>query len=73
MRASSSRERDHHGREYRASAGRFHTSVSDGPIFSRPVRVGREEVVIRASRFGSCDLTFAVGNTEFTMLRTGPE
>lgn len=39
--------------------GEFHTFVSDGPIFARPVRVVRGDVVIRESRFAYCDLTLA--------------
>lgn len=36
--------------------GEFHTFVSDGPIFARPVEVTRGEVVLREGRFAYCDL-----------------
>jgi len=36
--------------------GEFHTFVFDGPIFSRPVRFRRAEVVLREERFCFCDL-----------------
>jgi uncharacterized protein (TIGR00290 family) len=36
--------------------GEFHTFVSDGPIFSTPVRHGLGEVVMREERFAYCDL-----------------
>jgi uncharacterized protein (TIGR00290 family) len=36
--------------------GEFHTFVSDGPIFRRPVDVATGEVVIRERRFAYCDL-----------------
>jgi uncharacterized protein (TIGR00290 family) len=36
--------------------GEFHTFVSDGPIFARPVPVTVGEVVLRDERFAYCDL-----------------
>lgn len=36
--------------------GEFHTFVSGGPIFARPVEVTRGEVVLREGRFAYCDL-----------------
>jgi uncharacterized protein (TIGR00290 family) len=36
--------------------GEFHTFVYDGPIFSKPVRVERGEIVLRDNRFCFCDL-----------------
>jgi uncharacterized protein (TIGR00290 family) len=36
--------------------GEFHTFVSDGPIFARPVEVVPGEVVLREARFAYCDL-----------------
>lgn len=36
--------------------GEFHTFVSEGPIFTRPIPVRRGEVVIREARFAYCDL-----------------
>jgi uncharacterized protein (TIGR00290 family) len=36
--------------------GEFHTFVSDGPIFTTPVRHGLGEVVMREERFAYCDL-----------------
>ena len=36
--------------------GEFHTFVYDGPIFSKPVRVERGEIVLRENRFCYCDL-----------------
>jgi diphthamide synthase (EF-2-diphthine--ammonia ligase) len=34
----------------------FHSFVSDGPIFSEPVRFQRGEVMLREERFSFCDL-----------------
>ena len=36
--------------------GEFHSFVFDGPIFSKPVRFRRGEVVLRDGRFSFCDL-----------------
>jgi uncharacterized protein (TIGR00290 family) len=36
--------------------GEFHTFVYDGPIFTKPVRVDRGEIVMRENRFCFCDL-----------------
>ena len=36
--------------------GEFHTFVSDGPIFDRPIPVELGEVVLRDERFAFCDL-----------------
>ena len=36
--------------------GEFHTFVSDGPIFARPIPVERGEVVMREERFAYCEL-----------------
>ena len=36
--------------------GEFHTFVSDGPIFDRPIAVRQGEVVLRDERFAFCDL-----------------
>jgi len=36
--------------------GEFHTFVSDGPIFQRPIRCAIGPVVIRDERFAYCDL-----------------
>jgi uncharacterized protein (TIGR00290 family) len=36
--------------------GEFHTFVSNGPIFSRAIRIERGEVVLRDERFAYCDL-----------------
>jgi len=36
--------------------GEFHTFVSDGPIFTRPVPYGTGPVVLRDGRFAYCDL-----------------
>lgn len=36
--------------------GEFHTFVSDGPIFSRPVALTIGETVLRDGRFAYCDL-----------------
>lgn len=37
--------------------GEFHTFVSDGPIFARPVAVTPGDIVLRDGRFMYCDLT----------------
>jgi diphthamide synthase (EF-2-diphthine--ammonia ligase) len=36
--------------------GEFHTFVSDGPMFARPVRLAVGDVVIREARFAYADL-----------------
>jgi uncharacterized protein (TIGR00290 family) len=36
--------------------GEFHTFVSDGPIFARPVPIAVGDVVLRDERFAYCDL-----------------
>lgn len=36
--------------------GEFHTFVYDGPIFERPLRIARGEIVTRDERFEYCDL-----------------
>jgi len=36
--------------------GEFHTFVSGGPIFKRPIPVATGEVVLRDGRFAYCDL-----------------
>jgi uncharacterized protein (TIGR00290 family) len=36
--------------------GEFHTCVFDGPIFSRPIRFTKGDVVLRDDRFLFCDL-----------------
>ena len=36
--------------------GEFHTFVSGGPIFERPIAVAHGEVVVREERFAFCDL-----------------
>jgi uncharacterized protein (TIGR00290 family) len=36
--------------------GEFHTFVSTGPIFERPIPVAHGEVVVREERFAFCDL-----------------
>jgi uncharacterized protein (TIGR00290 family) len=36
--------------------GEFHTFVSDGPIFAKPIDVTLGEVVLRDERFAFCDL-----------------
>lgn len=36
--------------------GEFHSFVWDGPVFARPVRIQRGEVVVREGRFWFCDL-----------------
>lgn len=41
--------------------GEFHTFVYDGPIFERPLRVRRGEIVIREHRFVFCDVLAATG------------
>jgi uncharacterized protein (TIGR00290 family) len=41
--------------------GEFHTFVSAGPIFSRPIPVTPGEIVLREERFAYCDLLPADG------------
>jgi len=36
--------------------GEFHTFVHDGPVFRRPLRVSRGDIVMRQERFCYCDL-----------------
>jgi uncharacterized protein (TIGR00290 family) len=43
--------------------GEFHTFVSDGPIFTRPVPVTVGEVVMREERFAYCDLLPSTADT----------
>jgi uncharacterized protein (TIGR00290 family) len=40
--------------------GEFHTFVSAGPIFAKPISVALGEVVVRDNRFAFCDLPPAV-------------
>lgn len=42
--------------------GEFHTFVSDGPIFARPVSITVGETVLRDGRFAYCDLLEAEGS-----------
>jgi len=43
--------------------GEFHTFVSAGPIFERPIAVVTGDVVLRDGRFAFCDLLPSVGAT----------
>ncbi len=43
--------------------GEFHTFVSGGPIFDRPIGVARGETVLRDGRFAFCDLLPAIPAT----------
>ena len=43
--------------------GEFHTFVSDGPVFARPVPYEVGEVVLRDARFAYCDLLAPGGPT----------